>query len=105
MGDGATAVGAESFSGGSGTMEIAAQAARQGAIDARAAAERAWSASGLILARALYNTTYTVSYGLVFPVAFVAQAIPRDNAAVRGFIDGAAAATRRVDQMVGRTAS
>ncbi len=53
----------------------------------------------------VYNTTYTVSYGLVFPVAFVAQAIPRDNAAVRGFIDGAAAATRQVDQMVGRTAS
>ena len=94
MADAATAVSTESFPGGSGTMEIAVQAARQGAADAKDAAERAWSASGVILARAVYNTAYTVSYGLVFPVALVAQAIPRDNAAVRGLIDGANAASR-----------
>ena len=104
MADAATAVSAESFPIGSGTMEVAVQAARQGAADARAAAARAWSASGAFLARAVYNTTYTVSYGLVFPAAFVAQAIPRDNAAVRGLIEGAEAASRRVDQLIGRSA-
>jgi hypothetical protein len=104
MADAATAVSAESFPIGSGTMEVAVRAARQGAADARAAAARAWSASGAFLARAVYNTTYTVSYGLVFPAAFVAQAIPRDNAAVRGLIEGAEAASRRVDQLIGRSA-
>jgi len=82
-------------------MEVAVQAARQGAADARAAAAKAWSASGAFLARAVHNTTYTVSYGLVFPAAFMAQAVPRDNAAVRGFIAGSEAATRRVDQLIG----
>jgi hypothetical protein len=104
MADAATAVSAESFPIGSSTAEVAVRAARQGAADARAAAARAWSASGVILARAIYNTTYTVSYGLVFPAAFVAQAIPRENAAVRGFIEGAEAASRRVDQLLGRSA-
>src|SRR5271157_5007527 len=99
MADAATAVSAESFPTGSGTVEVAVQAARQGAADARA-----WPASGVILARAVYNTTYTVSYGLVFPAAFVAQAIPRENAAVRGLIEGADAASRRVDQLLGRSA-
>ena len=104
MADAATAVSAESFPIGSGTMEVAVQAARQGAADASAAAARAWSASGVFLARAVYNTAYTVSYGLVFPAAFVAQAIPRDNAAVRGLIEVAEAASRRVDQLIGRSA-
>jgi hypothetical protein len=104
MADAATAVSTESFRGGSGTMEVAVQAARQGAADATVAAARAWSASGAFLARVVYNTTYTVSFGLVFPVAFVAQAIPRDNAAVRGLIEGADAASRRVDKLIGRSA-
>ena len=104
MADAATAVSAELFPIGSGTMDVAVRAARQGAADAKVAAEKAWSASGVFLARAIYNTSYMVSYGLVFPVAFVAQAIPRDNAAVRGLIDGAEAASRRVDQLIGKTA-
>ena len=90
MADAATAVSAESFPIGSGTMEVAVRAARQGAADARAAAARAWSASGAFLRGPVHNATYTVSYGLVFPAAFVAQAIPRDNAAVRGLIEGQA---------------
>ena len=38
----------------------------------------------------------------LLPVALVAQSIPRDNAAVRGLIEGANAATRRADAMLGR---
>jgi len=103
MADAATVISSESFPTGSRTVEVAVQAARQGAADASAAAARAWTASRAIVARAVYNTTYTVSYGLVFPAAFVAQAIPRDNAAVRGLIEGAEAATRRVDQLIGHS--
>jgi hypothetical protein len=84
-------------------MEIALDAARAGAADASAAAERAWSATAAAFARVLYTTSYTVSYGVIFPLAFVAQAIPRDNAAVRGLIEGAHDATRKVDQVLGRS--
>jgi hypothetical protein len=50
----------------------------------------------------LYTSTYTISYGVVFPVALVARGIPRDNAAVRGLIEGAQAASRRADAMLRR---
>jgi hypothetical protein len=103
MTDAATALSTESFPVGSGTIAVAVQAARQGAADAKEAAARAWSGGGAFLARAVYNTTYTLSYGLVFPVAFVAQAIPRNNAAVRGLIDGAHAAREHADAILGRS--
>lgn len=103
MADAATVLSTKSFPDGSGTMAIAVQAARQGAADAKEAAARAWSAGGAFLVQAVYNTTYTLSYGLVFPVALVAQAIPRNNAAVRGLIDGAHAATERADAILGRS--
>jgi hypothetical protein len=96
------AVKAEPFLAGSGPMEIAVQAARQGAADASAAAAKAWTATAAAVARIIYRTSYTVSYGVVFPLAFVACAIPHDNAAVRGLIEGAEAASRRVDQILGR---
>src|SRR4051812_34674979 len=83
-----------------GTFDLVAQAARQGASDAGEAAVRAWSATGLAVSKLVYNTTYSVSFGLVFPVAFVAQAIPRDNAAVRGLIEGSQAAGHRVDHLL-----
>jgi hypothetical protein len=86
---------------GDGPLELAVRAARQGAADATEAAERFWSAAGLFVARAVYNTSYTVSFGLVFPAAFVAQAVPRNNAAVRGMIDGASAARKQVDSLLG----
>ncbi len=99
----ASGVNAGSFSAGAGPVEIALGAARAGAADASAAAEKAWSATAAAVARILYTTSYTVSYGVVFPLAFVAQGIPRDNAAVRGLIEGAEQATRRVDQLLGRS--
>ena len=66
-------------------------------VDARLAASRAPSGTGMFLSRVLYTSTYTISYGVVFPVAFVAQSIPRENAAVRGLIEGAHAASRAAD--------
>ena len=86
----------------SGTMDLFSRAARDGAADAREAASRVLSGTGMFLSRILYTSTYTISYGVVFPVALVAQSIPRDNAAVRGLIEGASAASRRADAMLGR---
>jgi hypothetical protein len=89
----------------SGTFEMIAKGARSGAADARAAAERAWNASGLFARRFVYTTSYTISYGVVFSAAMVARAVPKDNAAVRGLIDGAHAAREKVDDMMGEPAS
>jgi hypothetical protein len=70
-------------------------------MDARAAASRVISHTSVFLSRMLYTTTYTISYGVVFPVALLAESVPKNNAAVRGLIEGAHAATRRVDAILG----
>jgi hypothetical protein len=70
-------------------------------MDARAAATRALSHTSLFFSRILYTSTYTISYGVVFPIAFIAESVPKNNAAVRGLIEGAHAATRKVDALLG----
>jgi hypothetical protein len=86
-----------------GTLEIMSRAARDGAADAREAATRFWSASSLFASRFVYTTCYTVSYGVVFPTMLLVHSIPKNNAAVRGLVDGAQAAMQKVDQI--RTSS
>ena len=56
-------------------MEGADQAAR-GRDGCEEAAEKAWSATGAFLARAIYDTAYAVSYGVVFPAAVVRRRFP-----------------------------
>lgn len=94
-----------SVNSASGTMDLFARAARDGASDACEAASRVASGTGMFLSRLLYTSTYTISYGVVFPLALVAQAIPRDNAAVRGLIEGAHSASRQADRLLGRASS
>jgi hypothetical protein len=84
-------------------MELVLQAARDGAADASEAAAKVWSNTGLFLSRTVYTTAYTLSYGVVFPAALLARSIPRNNAAVRGLIDGAEAASHRVDAILSRS--
>jgi hypothetical protein len=86
----------------SSTIDIMARAARDGAADAREMAERVCSGTGLFLSRFVYTTSYTFSYGVVFPATLLARSIPRNNAAVRGLIDGARAATEKVDEIRGQ---
>jgi hypothetical protein len=82
-----------------GTLDTIAKAAQQGAADASEAAARTWSATSRLAARFVYTTCYTISYGVVFPSVLLARAVPRDNAAVRGLIEGAHAAQRRVEAL------
>jgi len=82
-----------------GTLERVAQAAQRGAEDARQAAARTWTASGLFLSRFAYTTCYTISYGVVFPSVLLARAVPANNAAVRGLVEGAQAARHKVDEL------
>jgi hypothetical protein len=77
---------------GANSLELVSKAARDGAADAREAASRTLEALGPFVRRLVYRTCYTISYGVVYPTTLLAHAIPHDNAAVRGLIEGARAA-------------
>jgi len=85
-----------------GFVDLVSQAARDGAADAREAAIRTWNATSQFASRVVYNTCYTVSYGVVLPAVFLAHSIPRNNAVVQGLVDGAQDAIRTVDQLRSR---
>ena len=80
-------------------MDAAIEAAKGGAAQARATVADLAPAAGEALSRALYRTSYTIAYGLVFPVALVSRAMPKDNALVHGLVDGARAAMDAVTEM------
>jgi hypothetical protein len=83
-------------------LDTAVKAAKDGAADARATAGKAIPAAGRFLSRFVYTTSYTFSYGIVFPAVLIAKSVPTNNAVVHGFVDGARAASDTVDQMKGR---
>jgi hypothetical protein len=92
-----------SLASGSGSMDLVLQAARAGAADASDAAAKVWSRTGLYVSRAVYVAAYGISFGVVFPAALLARSIPRDNAAVRGLIEGAQDASHRANALLGRS--
>jgi hypothetical protein len=102
MSDGVSSVNAMPSVNGEGTLQLMSRAARDGANDAGEAAARFWENSGLMVSRLIYNTAYTLSFGVVFPVAYVARAIPRDSAVAQGAVEGADAAVRKVDGLLNR---
>jgi hypothetical protein len=79
--------------------EIALQAARNGAADAKVTAGKAVPAATRLLARMAYATSYSISYGVVFPVVLIAKSVPKNNAVVNGMVDGARAASDWVDEL------
>jgi len=44
------------------------------------------------LSRALYSTSYVLSYGVVYAALFVVQSLPGESAVMHGFHDGGTAA-------------
>jgi hypothetical protein len=73
-------------------MALALQAAKDGAADAQERVSELMPAVGGFVTHLAYTTCYAVSYGVVFPALLVARAVPKDNAIVLGFVDGARAA-------------
>jgi hypothetical protein len=73
-------------------MALALQAAKDGAVDAQARVSEMMPAIGGFISRLTYTTCYAVSYGVVFPTLLIARTVPKDNAIVNGFADGARAA-------------
>jgi hypothetical protein len=80
-------------------MEHAVQAAKEGAIDAKARVDQALPGVNRFVSRFVYTTCYTLSYGVVFPSVLVARSIPKNNPIVHGLVDGAHAAIDMVDEM------
>ena len=80
-------------------MENAVQAARHGAVDARARVDSALPGVSRFMSRFVYTTCYTISYGVVFPTVLVTRSVPKNNAIVHGLADGAHAAFDMVDEM------
>jgi hypothetical protein len=101
MSESMTGIYSEPILNSGGTLSTITQAAKDGAADAREMATRVWANTSLFLSRFVYTTSYTISYGVVFPATLIARSIPRDNAAVRGLIDGARAASDKVHQIQG----
>jgi len=83
----------------SGTLDVISDAAKRGAEDASAAASRTLKSAAQFANRFVYTTCYTISYGVVFPTMLLVRSIPRDNAAVRGVIDGADDARAKADEV------
>ncbi len=84
-------------------MMTAVQAAKDGATDAKESVAKSMPAVTEFLSRLVYTTCYTVSYGVTFPTYFVASVVPKNNALVHGFVDGAAAARDTVSKIRNQT--
>jgi hypothetical protein len=80
-------------------MDAAVKAAKDGRDRAMATANDLAPAASQVVSRTVYKTCYTVSYCAVLPAMLIAGLIPRENAAVRGLIDGAHAAIDSAHQM------
>ena len=83
-------------------LDVAVKAAKDGASDAKATAGKMLPAAGQFLSRFVYTSSYTLSYGVVFPAVLIAKSMPANNAVVHGFVDGAKAANDMVVQMKNR---
>ena len=80
-------------------LDAAVQTAKGGVQEVTASASNALPALSGFLSDITYKSCYVVSYGIAFPTFLVVRAIPKDNAAVKGLIDGAHAAIDLVDGM------
>lgn len=80
-------------------LDAAVEAARGGVDAAQSAASEAFPALGGLLSTLTYKACYGLSYGVVFPTMLAVKAIPKENAVVHGFVDGARAAIDLVDEM------
>jgi hypothetical protein len=95
----AAAASAEELGTEQSTMNSVADAMRDAAAtatDHAAKVKEAVSVAGPAALRSLsklsYTSAYVCSYGVTYAAVFIANALPSDNAMMRGFSDGARAA-------------
>ncbi len=73
-------------------MRDAASTASAHAANVRAAVSDAGPWALRSVSRALYSTSYMLSYSIVYAAVFVVQSLPQENAIMHGLHDGGAAA-------------
>ncbi len=73
-------------------LDSAVNSTKEGVEKLRATASDSMPAVGDFLSKASYKTCYGIAFGVVFPAMLLVRAIPKNNAAVHGLIDGAHAA-------------
>jgi hypothetical protein len=73
-------------------MRDAAATASDHATKVRQSASEAGPKALEAISRIAYTGAFVVAYGVVYATVFVAQSLPRENAVMRGFGDGAQAA-------------
>jgi hypothetical protein len=90
--------------GNDSTMNSVADAMRDAAATASEHAAKVKEAVGIAgpaamrsLSKLAYTSAYVCSYGVTYAAVFVANALPNDNAVMRGFSDGANAAIEALD--------
>jgi len=83
-------------------LDTAVQTTKEGVEKARTTASDAIPAVGQFLSQAAYKTCYGISFGVVYPTMLIVSLIPKNNAAVHGFIDGAHAAMDSMNEMKSR---
>ncbi len=83
-------------------LEKAAHAASDTAVSAQVAVQESLPGVSRFVAKVVYTTCYSISYGVVFPAAWIAKSVPSDNAVVNGLSEGARAAIDAVDEMKSR---
>ena len=85
-------------------LDTAVKATMDGAEKARESAANTMPAAGEFLSQAAYKACYGISFGVVFPTMLLVRALPKDNAAVHGFIDGSQAALDLLKEMKAKSA-
>jgi len=80
---------------------LTAAASVSEAVEAVANAPETISKLTDLAERVVYGASYTVAYAIVFPVALLFAAVPKNNCLVRGFLDGSTAAQDRAQSMIG----
>jgi hypothetical protein len=84
------------------TLQTAANAARDGAADASAKVRELLPKVSATVSRGVYNGSYYVAFGVVFPTLFLCRVIPGGQALAAGIVDGAAAASDNIREMRGK---
>ena len=101
----ATSTGSDPLKAVADALDNAVKATKEGVEKARETATGAMPAAGEFLSQAAYKTCYGISFGVVFPTMLLVRAIPKDNAAIHGLIDGAHAAVDLVKEMKAKSAA
>ncbi len=75
----------------------------RGASEIQTRVSEALPATSRFFGRAVYRTSYALSFGVALPVMMVVRVMPKNNAMVHGLVDGAMAARDRVHEWRGES--